>query len=136
MHAKINTKDIRYLHDQNKSINPGSLYRLGETTLRVSYMILCKLISFRRLFGKIDESNSVSDFELLFQEELKRGIEFAEKVYDKVFIDDIKKLTEITDDQASNNQIWNSGKAPEQVPRESARETVEVSTFNNILLTS
>jgi ubiquitin-like 1-activating enzyme E1 B len=86
-------------------------------------IVWAKLL-FERLFGKIDESNSISDFEVLFNEAHKTGEEFAAKVFDKVYVQDIIKLTDLTQQEsngeAPNKQIWNSGKAPEPIDRTNA----------------
>ncbi|KAL0477176.1 ubiquitin-like 1-activating enzyme E1 [Acrasis kona] len=81
------------------------------------HCIVWSKLLFERLFGKIDEANSISDFEILFQEKHKNSLDFARKVFEKVFVQDIKKLTELTEENADKKDtMWNSGKAPEPVP--------------------
>lgn len=73
----------------------------------VHCIVWAKLL-FERLFGKVDDSNAVSDFESLKQ--LSNVDEFAQSVFDKVYSNDIKELTVM-----KNKEVWNTGRPPEPI---------------------
>jgi len=70
----------------------------------VHCIVWAKLL-FERLFGKVDDSNAIADFENIKREKTE---DFAHLVFEKVFVKDIKELTEI-----KSKEVWNAGQPPE-----------------------
>ncbi|KAG2388436.1 hypothetical protein C9374_000600 [Naegleria lovaniensis] len=93
--------------------NTEKTYAVCTIRSNPSKMIHCVVwakLLFDRLFGKISDSNEISTG---FEEILKATEDFPQRVFDKVFVHDIRELS-----QMKNKEVWNTGKPPEPLTDE------------------